>query len=150
MACSVARLPPNGRAIAPHNRRRKNKEALYKFSKVFPEESSQSAIYSGVAAGLVSDFLSGSCQEGVVMAYGVTSAGKTFTMQGTAEKPGLVPQALEQIFRQLPGPASGDGGARIAVSAYEVRRGLPGRLWWLQRSGVVAGTATAVCRLQCV
>ena len=52
--------------------------------------------------------------------------------QGTAERPGLVPQALEHIFRQLPGtagPNSGDSSSvngghsvRVMVSAYEVRR----------------------------
>jgi hypothetical protein len=33
------------------------------------------------------------------MAYGVTNAGKTFTMQGTPGRPGLVPQALASIFK---------------------------------------------------
>lgn len=50
--------------------------------------------------------------------------------QGTPEKPGLVPQALEHIFRQLPtlGGGSAGGGARIVVSAYEVRWGAVGGL----------------------
>jgi hypothetical protein len=51
--------------------------------------------------------------------------------QGTADRPGLVPQALEHIFRQLGAPgacSSGDAGgggvavARVVVSAYEVCR----------------------------
>lgn len=60
---------------------RKNKEALYKFSKVFPEDSGQQAIYAGVAEPLVADLLGAQQPEAVIMAYGVTSAGKTFTMQ---------------------------------------------------------------------
>ena len=65
---------------------RKNKEALYKFSKVFPEDTPQQAIYSGVAQAMVSDLVGARQQEGVIMAYGVTSAGKTFTMQVRVQK----------------------------------------------------------------
>lgn len=74
-------LPTAQPRIAHHSTRRKNKEALYKFSKVFPEDTAQQAIYSGVAEGMVTDLLSAQQKEAVIMAYGVTSAGKTFTMQ---------------------------------------------------------------------
>jgi len=47
----------------------------------------------------VDDLLHQRQPSAVVMAYGVTNAGKTFTMQGTAERPGLVPQALTHIFK---------------------------------------------------
>lgn len=48
---------------------------------MFPEESSQGALYGGVAEGMVADLMGGRTTEGVIMAYGVTSAGKTYTMQ---------------------------------------------------------------------
>ncbi|KAG5148972.1 hypothetical protein JHK82_015853 [Glycine max] len=35
-----------------------------------------------------------------VFAYGQTGTGKTFTMDGTNEKPRIVPRALEEFFRQ--------------------------------------------------
>ncbi|KAL2325435.1 hypothetical protein Fmac_024493 [Flemingia macrophylla] len=35
-----------------------------------------------------------------VFAYGQTSTGKTFTMDGTNEQPGIIPRALEELFRQ--------------------------------------------------
>jgi hypothetical protein len=63
---------------------RKNKEALYKFSRVFPDDAPQPAIYAGAAEAVVADLLAGRQPEAVVMAYGVTSAGKTFTMQARA------------------------------------------------------------------
>jgi len=68
-------------ATPPHPTPRKNKEALYKFSRVFPEDSNQGSIFTGVAQPLLADLLSGKQPEAVIMAYGVTSAGKTFTMQ---------------------------------------------------------------------
>ncbi|RDY08423.1 Kinesin-like protein KIN-14U, partial [Mucuna pruriens] len=35
-----------------------------------------------------------------VFAYGQTGTGKTFTMDGTNEQPGIIPRALEELFRQ--------------------------------------------------
>lgn len=35
------------------------------------------------------------------MAYGTTSAGKTFTMQGNVEQPGIIPRALDYVFNSL-------------------------------------------------
>ncbi|XP_054804392.1 kinesin-like protein KIN-14U isoform X2 [Prosopis cineraria] len=35
-----------------------------------------------------------------VLAYGQTGTGKSFTMNGTNEQPGIIPRALEELFRQ--------------------------------------------------
>ncbi|RYR39035.1 hypothetical protein Ahy_A09g044428 isoform A [Arachis hypogaea] len=35
-----------------------------------------------------------------VFAYGQTGTGKTFTMDGSNEQPGIIPRALEELFRQ--------------------------------------------------
>ena len=35
---------------------------------------------------------------GVIMAYGISGAGKTFTIEGTRAQPGVVPQALALLF----------------------------------------------------
>ena len=51
--------------------------------------------WSAIAVGLFAQIIDGA----LGMAYGVTSAGKTYTMQGSADRPGLVPQALAHIFR---------------------------------------------------
>eukprot|EP00775_Hariotina_reticulata_P012438 gene12438-12575_t len=80
---------------------RRNKEAVYKFSKVFQQDADQAMVYGDTTAALVEDFLAFRQPSAVVMAYGVTSAGKTFTMQGSSDKPGLVPQALTNIFKSV-------------------------------------------------
>ena len=36
-----------------------------------------------------------------IFAYGQTSSGKTFTMKGSAKTPGLIPQALNEIFQRV-------------------------------------------------
>lgn len=42
---------------------------------------------------------------GTIMAYGQTSSGKTFTMQGNdlsdKEKKGIMPRLIEQLFAQI-------------------------------------------------
>ena len=35
---------------------------------------------------------------GVIMAYGISGAGKNFTIEGTKAPPGVVPQALALLF----------------------------------------------------
>ncbi|WJX13122.1 hypothetical protein P8452_03549 [Trifolium repens] len=47
-----------------------------------------------------------------VFAYGQTGTGKTFTMDGTNEQPGIIPRALEELFRQ----ASMDGSHSFTFS----------------------------------
>ncbi len=34
-----------------------------------------------------------------IFAYGQTGSGKTYTMQGTPEQPGIVPRAIEELYR---------------------------------------------------
>lgn len=43
------------------------------------------------------------------MAFGTTSAGKTYTMQGTSKQPGMIPRALTFIFRHLEDNLEGMG-----------------------------------------
>lgn len=41
------------------------------------------------------------CVAGLLFAYGVTNAGKTFTIMGNEENPGILPRALGEIFSRL-------------------------------------------------
>lgn len=38
---------------------------------------------------------------GTVFAYGQTSSGKTHTMRGTSEDPGLIPKAVREVFNRI-------------------------------------------------
>ena len=53
-----------------------------------------------------------------VFAYGVTSSGKTHTMQGSREDPGIIPQAVEALFEKQSGLER--YGAELAVSYMEI------------------------------
>ena len=50
----------------------------------------------------------------VLMAYGISAAGKTYTIEGSRSEPGLLPRALDLLF-QVPQP-SFVGGLQIAVT----------------------------------
>ncbi|VDK24462.1 unnamed protein product [Taenia asiatica] len=92
----------------------------FTFSRVFGEVTTQAEIFKAVAAERVGEFLEG--VNGLVFAYGATSSGKTYSLQGrraafhppvfslisshtwsvrtgTAGNGGVIPRALECIFR---------------------------------------------------
>ena len=66
----------------------------FKFSHVFTEFSSQADIFDAVARRIVDRFTQG--YNGTIFAYGQTSTGKTYTIEGSLrhrEKQGLVPRS---------------------------------------------------------
>lgn len=38
---------------------------------------------------------------GTVFAYGQTNSGKTFTMRGSANEPGIIPLAVHDLFQRI-------------------------------------------------
>lgn len=51
--------------------------------------------------GMVSSLTFCVCCTGTIFAYGQTSSGKTFTMMGTSRTPGVIPQAVEDVFQSI-------------------------------------------------
>lgn len=71
-------------------------ERKYTFTKVFDEKSYQDDIFVDVAMPLLKHFVRG--HDGLIFAYGATSAGKTFTVRGSQEDPGLIPRITKSIL----------------------------------------------------
>ncbi|KAK0173881.1 hypothetical protein PV328_007022 [Microctonus aethiopoides] len=74
----------------------------YFYDLVLGEDSSQESVYEGTSKSLVQDIING--YNATVFAYGATGAGKTHTMVGSSEEPGVMVRALNDIFlaaRQL-------------------------------------------------
>nr|CDS27351.1 kinesin family 0A [Hymenolepis microstoma] len=69
----------------------------FEFSRVFDECATQDDVFRVVLLDRVSEFLEGI--NVLIFAYGTTSSGKTFSLQGTSNNAGMVPRALESIFR---------------------------------------------------
>ena len=71
------------------------KSAAYMFDRVFGADSAQEDIFAEVEE-LVESALDGN--NVCLMAYGQTGSGKSYTMQGTAQHPGIIPRAVEKLF----------------------------------------------------
>ena len=52
----------------------------FTFSKIFPQDTTQKELFDSAMLGLVQNFIKG--QNCLVFTYGITSSGKTYTIQG--------------------------------------------------------------------
>lgn len=66
---------------------------------VFSTHDNNSRVYDHIAKRLVRRVMEG--YHGTVFAYGMTGTGKTFSMQGTATSPGVIPLAITDIFSYI-------------------------------------------------
>lgn len=71
----------------------------YTFTKVFSSTATQQQVFEEVAGPTLDQFLH-QRRDGLIFAYGVTNSGKTFTVQGTRDCPGIIPQVLDRIFAE--------------------------------------------------
>ena len=69
------------------------------FSHVFKQDATQEQVFDKAVLPVVDSFLEGN--DGLVFAYGITNAGKTHTIRGTNNSPGVLPRALNNIFLKL-------------------------------------------------
>eukprot|EP00968_Pinguiococcus_pyrenoidosus_P003173 scaffold186_cov257-Pinguiococcus_pyrenoidosus.AAC.2 len=75
------------------------KQTEYTFSGVLNPAASQEDVYQRVAAPLVEGLIEG--RNGLLFAYGVTNSGKTYSINGNKESPGIIPRSLGQILGHL-------------------------------------------------
>ncbi|KAK8056114.1 kinesin family protein [Apiospora rasikravindrae] len=71
----------------------------YHYDNVFATHDDNSRVYDHTAKRLVRRVMEG--YHGTVFAYGMTGTGKTFSMQGTASSPGVIPLAITDIFSYI-------------------------------------------------
>ncbi|KAG6585535.1 Kinesin-like protein KIN-6, partial [Cucurbita argyrosperma subsp. sororia] len=90
---SVTVCPP----MTLQESRRSKSEVYEGFSHVFSTESSQGEVYGKMVSPLVEDFLKG--KSAMLTALGPSGSGKTHTIFGSPRDPGMVPLALQHIFR---------------------------------------------------
>ncbi|XP_058687119.1 kinesin-like protein KIF20A [Poecile atricapillus] len=73
----------------------------FTFSQVFGPETTQSEFFEGSMKDIVRGYVNG--VNGLVFTYGVTNAGKTYTIQGTSKDLGILPRSLDVIFNHIRG-----------------------------------------------
>ncbi|KAI7727538.1 hypothetical protein M8C21_003842, partial [Ambrosia artemisiifolia] len=89
----------------------------FTFDAAFPDSSSQLDVYSTSTSELVEAVLQG--RNGSVFCYGATGAGKTFTMLGTVDNPGVMVLAIKDLFAKVR-KRSCDGNHVVHLSYLEV------------------------------
>ncbi|KAF5179245.1 Kinesin-like protein kin-10b [Thalictrum thalictroides] len=90
-----------------------SRNECYEVDSFFGQESSVSEIFQKEVNPLISWVFNGF--NATVSAYGATSSGKTYTMQGTDELPGLIPMSMSMVLEMC------EKSASIAeLSYYEV------------------------------
>lgn len=83
--------------IGRHNKR--HKEHKFIFDRLFDEDSSQDDIYQNTAKPSIDAVLDG--YNSTIFAYGATGCGKTYTITGTPENPGIIFLALQELFTKI-------------------------------------------------
>lgn len=71
----------------------------FTFSKIYGQETNQKEFFNGTMLGTVKNFIDG--QNCLVFSYGVTSSGKTYTIQGEPRDAGILPRALDVLFNSI-------------------------------------------------
>ncbi|KAI3989515.1 hypothetical protein MKX01_035277 [Papaver californicum] len=94
-----------------------NKSRRYSFDKVFDPGSSQDEVFSEVEP-VIKSAVDG--YNACSFAYGQTGTGKTFTMEGNHDCPGIVPRAIEELFKQA---ADSNHTFHITFSMLEIYMG---------------------------
>ncbi|XP_077375420.1 kinesin-like protein KIF18A [Festucalex cinctus] len=97
--------------------KRANKDLKFVFDHVFGENSTQDDIFENTTKGVLDGLMNGyNC---TVFAYGATGAGKTHTMLGTPDEPGVMYRTMEDLFKRMD-DAKEEKEFSVAVSYLEV------------------------------
>ena len=67
------------------------------FTRVFDSHSQQNEVFEHSTAPMLKKFLDGD-NNCVLFAYGMTNAGKTFTVQGSSQNPGILQRFVSAIL----------------------------------------------------
>uniref|UniRef100_A0AAQ5Z4Q9 Kinesin-like protein n=1 Tax=Amphiprion ocellaris TaxID=80972 RepID=A0AAQ5Z4Q9_AMPOC len=79
--------------------KRANKDLKFVFDHVFDENSTQTDIFENTTKGVLDGVMNGfNC---TVFAYGATGAGKTHTMLGSQNDPGVMYRTMKELFKRM-------------------------------------------------
>ncbi|KRT78174.1 Kinesin [Oryctes borbonicus] len=72
----------------------------FTFTQIYQPATTQEEIFNMIVKPKVFKFING--ENSTLMSYGASGSGKTFTIVGTVQEPGIIPRTLEYLFRTLP------------------------------------------------
>ncbi|KAK3321853.1 P-loop containing nucleoside triphosphate hydrolase protein [Apodospora peruviana] len=85
------------RSVMPTGK--KVKDQVFAFDRVFDDNASQVDVYEGTTKNLLDSVLDG--YNATVFAYGATGCGKTHTITGTAQQPGIIFMTMQELFEKI-------------------------------------------------
>ncbi|OAP56258.1 hypothetical protein AYL99_09437 [Fonsecaea erecta] len=85
------------RSVVPSGKR--VKDQTFGFDRIFDENASQGEVYEATTRPLLDSVLDG--YNATVFAYGATGCGKTHTITGTAQEPGIIFSAMKELFERV-------------------------------------------------
>lgn len=71
----------------------------YIFKQIFTPRTNQKEIFQHIAYPLLKDLMSG--KNGLLFTYGVTGSGKTYTLTGDQNDPGIMPRCIDTLFNTI-------------------------------------------------
>ncbi|KAL1901026.1 tubulin-dependent ATPase kip3 [Sporothrix stenoceras] len=75
------------------------KDQVFAFDRIFDDNASQMDVYEGTTKGLLDSVMDG--YNATVFAYGATGCGKTHTITGTAQQPGIIFMTMQELFEKI-------------------------------------------------
>ena len=87
---------------------------IFAFSKVLQHETTNKQLFSKQFSQRVNNTLMPTRESLVVFAYGITATGKTHSMEGNREDPGIIPQTLQLLFHNKSNEED------VSISMYEI------------------------------
>ncbi|XP_062976151.1 kinesin-like protein KIF19 [Elgaria multicarinata webbii] len=98
-------------------RANRSREKSYMFDVAFDFAATQEIVYRATTQGLIEGVISG--YNATIFAYGPTGCGKTYTMLGTDNEPGIYVRTLNDLFRAIE-ETSNDMEYDVSMSYLEI------------------------------
>ncbi len=78
---------------------KRSKDQTFGFDRVFDDNTTQGEVYEATTRGLLDSVMEG--YNATVFAYGATGCGKTHTITGTAQQPGIIFLTMQELFEKI-------------------------------------------------
>ncbi|KAJ5212280.1 uncharacterized protein N7498_003926 [Penicillium cinerascens] len=103
------------RSVIPNGKR--VKDQTFAFDRIFDQNASQGEVYESTTRSLLDSVLDG--YNATVFAYGATGCGKTHTITGTAQQPGIIFLTMQELFERID-ERSAEKSTEVSLSYLEI------------------------------
>ncbi|KKA28569.1 hypothetical protein TD95_002912 [Thielaviopsis punctulata] len=85
------------RTVVPNGK--KTKDQVFAFDRIFDDHATQTDVYEATTKQLLDSVMDG--YNATVFAYGATGCGKTHTITGTPQSPGIIFLTMQELFEKI-------------------------------------------------